>query len=117
MFDVANDGDEGLRINELFKGFVVKLQLAGDGDHHSVKPFFHNRPISSDAQLGTEHHVEGVGFGTADFIAELQAGYFPFLASCFLIGVTHQAGEHSPEIDMRNGNVTVVVPRNSLQIL
>ena len=43
-----------------------------------------------DAELAAEHHVEGVWFGAARFVAELQAGYFAALARLLLISVGNE---------------------------
>jgi hypothetical protein len=36
-FDVTDHSDQGFRIDQLFELDVVKLKLAGDGDHHPIK--------------------------------------------------------------------------------
>ena len=61
-FDVADDGDEGLGVDQLFKRHVVKLQLAGDRDHHAVVALLDE---GSDAHLA--HLAERYALGIAEY--------------------------------------------------
>src|SRR2546423_8368228 len=71
-FDVADDGDQRCGIDELFELDVVKLELAGDGNHHAVEPFLDERAIRADAELAAEHHVERQRLSTTRFVAKLE---------------------------------------------
>src|SRR4029077_4019986 len=78
-FDVADDGDERCRIDELFELDVVKLKLAGDGDHHPIKTLLDKGAVGADPELAAEHHVERQRLGATRFIAELQRCDFTLL--------------------------------------
>ena len=70
--DVADDGDQGLLIDQRIERDVVEVELTGNRDHDAVELLLDQRAIGTDAELAAEHDVERVGRGAAGLVAELE---------------------------------------------
>ena len=114
--DVADHRDQRGRIDQLVERHVVQVQLAGDRDHHAVEPLFDQRPIGADAELAAEHDVEGLRPGAAAFVAELQAGDLPLLAGLLGVFLGDQVGEEAAEVELRDGDVAVLVAGHAFDV-
>ena len=59
-WDEANDGDQSLGVNQLFKRNVVQIQLSGNRHHHAIQLLFAKCSVRSDTQLAAQHDVESL---------------------------------------------------------
>ena len=115
--DVADDRHQRGRIDQLAERNVVEFQLAGDGDHDAVEPFFDQGTIRPDAQLAAQHHVERLRAGAAAFVSELHAGDLPLLAGLLGVLLADQVGEQPAEVELGDGDVAVLVAGDALDVL
>ena len=101
-FDVSDNGNQRVWVDQVFKRLVVQIELTGNADHHAIEVLFGQGSKRSDAQLATKHHVEGMRFGATRFVTELQAFYLSFLASFFLVGFGDECRKNLVQVDFRN---------------
>src|SRR4051794_21703991 len=72
--DEADDGDEGLRVDQGVERHVVEAELARARDHHAVQALLDQGAVGADAELAAEDDVERGGEGASGLVAELQPG-------------------------------------------
>ena len=115
--DVADHRDQRRRIDQLAERHVIQLQLAGDGNHHPVEPLLRSAPIRPHAQLAAQHHVERLRPGATALVTELHPGDLPLLAGLSGVFLADQVGEDAAQVELRDGDVPVVVAGDAFDML
>src|SRR5262249_2681344 len=71
LLDVAHDGGESLRVDEVVERHIAEVELAGDRNEDTIEAVLDDRTVGPHPELAAQNHIEGMGQGAARFIAEL----------------------------------------------
>ena len=113
VLDEAYFGEQAVRIDQLRKLDVVKVELSADAHHVAVEAFLDESAKRADAKLAPKHHVERMRGCAPRLVAELDVAYLLAPTGSLLVPRLHPVTNHLGQVERAQPYVPVLVARHA----
>ena len=115
-FDESDFGDQRVGVDQGFEGHEADIELAADGDHDTVELLLDQCSVSTHTDLRAEHDVEGSRNTASGLVSHLKAIDLASFPGLGFVGLGKILRDRFSDIDARDRHVTVIIPRDPLDV-